>query len=158
MKENVFDVLMYLFENYFYNDDEPQPDRDSLESELFEAGFTSAEIRKAFAWLDGLAESRQAPNLNIDGERSIRVFAEQESSKLDVDCRGFLLFLEQVGILTPTSREIIVERVMALDDEEVDIDTLKWVVLMVLFNQPGQEEAYACMETLLFDNPVQLLH
>ena len=31
MKESMFDVLMYLFENYFY-DDEPQPDRASLES------------------------------------------------------------------------------------------------------------------------------
>jgi Smg protein len=158
MKENVFDVLMYLFENYFYHDDEPQPDRDSLESELFEAGFTSAEIRKAFEWLDGLAASRLQPMVNIDSERSIRVYADVEMAKLDADCRGLLLFLEQVGILSAASREVIVERVMALADDEVDIDTLKWIVLMVLFNQPGEEEAYACMETLLFDNPVQFLH
>ncbi len=158
MKENVFDVLMYLFENYFYHDDGPQPDRDSLESELFEAGFTSAEIRKAFDWLDGLAESRVRPRLSVEGNRSIRIYADREAAKLDIDCRGLLLFLEQVGIVTAASREVIIERVMALADEEVDIETLKWVVLMVLFNQPGQEEAYACMETLLFDNPVQFLH
>ncbi len=158
MKENVFDVLMYLFENYFYHDDEPQPDRDSLESELFEAGFTSAEIRKAFDWLDGLAASRENPPAAVNSSNAIRVYAESEMAKLDTDCRGLLLFLEQVGILTAASRELIIDQVMALDDEEVDIDSLKWLVLMVLFNQPGQEEAYACMETLLFENPVQFLH
>ena len=26
---------------------------------------------------------------------------------------------------------------MALDEDEIDLDDLKWVVLMVLFNQPG---------------------
>jgi Smg protein len=158
MKENVFDVLMYLFE-YYFQDDEIQPDRASLESDLFQAGFTSREVNKAFDWLDGLAESRQRANLSLDKTRSLRVFIEPETARLDADCRGFILFLEQAGILTPSSRELVIDRVMALEaDEEVDLDTLKWVILMVLFNQPGEEEAYACMENLLFDGAVQLLH
>lgn len=157
MKENVFDVLMYLFENYLY-DEEPQPDRDSLESELFEAGFTQAEIHKAFDWLDGLAESRRSSIRSIDSGLSLRVFTADEMQRLDADCRGFILFLEQVGILVPTSRELVIDRVMALEDDEVDLDTLKWVILMVLFGQPGEEEAFACMENLLFEGPTQLLH
>ena len=35
--------------------------------------------------------------------------------------------------------------------EEIDLDQLKWVVLMVLFNQPGRESAYAWMEDLVID-------
>jgi Smg protein len=157
MKENVFDVLMYLFENYF-QDDETQPDRASLESELFQAGFTKREVNKAFDWLDGLAESRQHGNVRLDATRSLRIFVDREMSKLDADCRGFILFLEQVGILTASSRELVIDRIMALEEEEVDLDTLKWVILMVLFNQPGEEEAYACMENLLFDGVTQPLH
>lgn len=156
MKENVFDVLMYLFENYFY-DEEPQPDRDSLETELYEAGFSQIEVRKAFDWLEGLAESRDYPVLSVNSANAIRVYAEQETGKLDLECQGFLMFLEQVGILTPHSRELVIDRVMALHDE-VDLDTLKWVILMVLFNQPGEEEAFACMENLLFESPVQSIH
>ncbi len=157
MKENVFDVLMYLFENYLY-DDEPQPDRESLESELFDAGFQQVEIRKAFDWLDGLVGSRELPDGTGGGVRSLRVYTDEEMARLDAEGRGFLLFLEQIGVLTPASREMIIDRLMALEDDESDIDLVKWVTLMVLYNQPGQEEAFAWMENLLFENPVHLVH
>jgi Smg protein len=157
MKENVFDVLMYLFENYFYNEEEPDPDRDSLESELFEVGFTQKEIRKAFDWLDGLAASRNLPAEGIN-VGSIRLYTDEETVKLDPECRGFIMFLEQAGILTGASRELVIDRLMALDAEDIDLDTLKWIILMVLFSQPGQEEAYAWMENLVFDSPAQFLH
>ena len=56
MKENVLDVLMFLFENYLYDEPEDVMDRDSLEENLHQAGFTNGEIDKAFNWLDGLVE------------------------------------------------------------------------------------------------------
>lgn len=157
MKESMFDVLMYLFENYFY-DDEPQPDRDSLESELFHAGFTRNEIHKAFDWLEGLASSRQQAGGAIGSSHALRVFTQEEAERLDTDCRGFLLYLEQIGILGPVSRELAIDRMMALEHDEVDIETLKWVILMVLLNQPGEEEALASMEDLMFDGSLQPLH
>ncbi|WP_435103138.1 DUF494 family protein [Arhodomonas sp. AD133] len=158
MKENVFDLLMYLFENYFYNEEEPEPDRESLESELFEAGFSRSEIRKAFDWLDALARSRELPPVSADTLHSVRVFSERECNRLDTEARGFVFYLEQVGILTPNSRELVIDRLMALSDEETDLDTVKWIVLMVLFSQPGQEEAFASMENLVFDGPNKLIH
>ena len=51
-------------------------------------------------------------------------------------------------------REVVIDRAMALDQDEVDLDDLKWVVLMVLFNQPGAEAAFAWMESQMFgDDP-----
>jgi Smg protein len=47
---------------------------------------------------------------------------------------------------------------MALDADDMDIEQLKWIVLMVLFNEPGQEAAYAWMEDLVFDNVAGTLH
>ena len=44
MKENVLDVLMYLFENYMDDETEMNPDRESLRVELQEAGFRRNEI------------------------------------------------------------------------------------------------------------------
>ena len=67
MKENVLDVLMFLFENYLYDEPEETPDRDSLEENLHQAGFTNGEIEKAFMWLDGLAEQRHQPDGSVDG-------------------------------------------------------------------------------------------
>ena len=39
MKENVLDVLMYLFETYIGAKEEPEPDQNELRNELSRAGF-----------------------------------------------------------------------------------------------------------------------
>jgi len=44
-----------------------------------------------------------------------------------------------------------------LEAGDIDLDHLKWVVLMVLFNMPGQEAAFAWMEDMVFNEmPVDL--
>ncbi len=159
MKENVLDVLMYLFQNYMDSEAGSQPTKETLEVELTEAGFRQVEISKAFDWLEGLAmlqqsESRRFPVTNP----STRIFTLQEKEKLDTECRGFLLFLEQVGVLDTMTRELVIDRVMALEAEDFDLEQLKWVILMVLSHQPGQEAAYAWMEDLVFDEVTELLH
>jgi Smg protein len=159
MKENMFDVLMYLFEHYYMDEEtELSPDRESLHTELMEAGFPSSDINQAFEWLEDLAvqpHQVQAPQT----ENALRVYSDMETERLDAESRGFLLFLEQMGILTPEARERVIDRAMALDTDDFDLNQLKWVVLMVLFNQPGAEAAYAWMEDLVFDSvPGGYLH
>ncbi|RDZ27506.1 DUF494 family protein [Lysobacter silvisoli] len=162
MKESILDVLLYLFEHYFTDDADLVRDRDSLRSgplfdELGQAGFSPAEINKAFEWLDALAQQRPSvsrPRAN----GPTRIYFGPELDKLDVECRGFLLFLEQHGILDADQRELVLDRAMALDQDELDLDDLKWVVLMVLFNQPGSEAAYAWMETQMFEDEPEPVH
>ncbi|MFT4257660.1 MAG: DUF494 family protein [Pseudoxanthomonas sp.] len=157
MKESILDVLLYLFEHYFTEDADPVRDRDSLQNGLLQAGFSPAEINRAFDWLDALAEQRpNAATPRIDGPT--RVYHDTELEKLDVECRGFLLYLEQHGVLDADQRELVLDRAMALDQDELDLDDLKWVVLMVLFNQPGSEAAYAWMETQMYDDEPEPVH
>ena len=159
MKENILEVLMYLFENYMNDDIEFDADEELLRVELQEAGFKQIEISKAFEWLEGLARLQDSPDILIPvSNASVRVYTEREQLKLDIDARGFLLFLEQTGVLDNQTREMVVDRVMALDSEDIDLDQLKWVVLMVLFNQPGQEGAYAWMEDLVFEEAPVIVH
>lgn len=152
MKENVLDVLRYLFENLVHDDPEADEDRDSLQTSLLEAGFTPQEIRKAFDWLDELAELRPscAPR-ELTAGGPVRVLAPEECERLDPEAQGFLMFLEQQGVLSPAQRELVLDRVMALDVGEVDVEELKWLILMVLFNQPGEEAAYSWLENLMFE-------
>jgi Smg protein len=158
MKENVLDVLMYLFQNYMTEDADIDPDRESMETELLEAGFPSHEITQAFEWLDGLMVRLETPVMLLNEERSFRIYTDQEITRLDMECRGFLLFLEQAGVLSSETRELVIDRVMALETDDIDLTQLKWVILMVLFNQPGQEEAYAWLEDLMFEDVEGYLH
>ena len=159
MKENVLDILMYLLENYMYGEMEETPDQASLKLELIQAGFPDSEIDKAFTWLEGLAAMREDTCVaRASTEHSVRVYTGQEAEKLDMECRGFLLFLEQVRVLDLVNRELVIDRVMALETEEIDLAQLKWIILLVLFNQPGKEAAFAWMEDLVFEGSPGLLH
>ena len=86
------------------------------------------------------------------------MWTDDELVRLDVECRGFLLFLEQAGILKLETRELVIDRVMALDAADIDLTQLKWIILMVLFNHPGQEEAYTWVEDLLFEDVTSYIH
>lgn len=159
MKENVLDVLVYLFENYIADEVEQEQDQDSLKNELSQAGFSSGEIAKAFLWLEGLTALQEgATQHGTHSPLTTRVYTHHECEKLDVECRGLLIYLEQVGVLDQRSRELVIDRIMALGSEDVDTDIVKWVILMVLFNQPGQEEAYAWMEDFVFEEAPGQLH
>jgi Smg protein len=158
MKQDVFDILIYLFENYMYDDGELEQDQESLREELRQAGFRNSEIRKAFDWLEGLSALPDQMLKENRTQHSIRLYSDRESERLDTECRGFILFLEQMGVLDHATREMVIDRVMALESDDVDLDQLKWVILMVLFNQPGYEAAVAWMEDLVLDEVPSLLH
>ena len=157
MKETILDVLLFLFENYFYDDPDAVRDRDSLQHGLIQAGFSPTEISKAFDWLEALANQRPAV-ADARANGPVRVYVEAEVDRLDRECLGFLMFLEQHGVLDADQRELVLDRAMALDQEEVDLDDLKWVVLMVLFNQPGAEAAFAWMENQIFGDDPEPIH
>ena len=162
MKESILDVLLYLFEHYFAEDADLVRDREHLHStaliaELGQAGFSPVEINKAFEWLDALARQRPVPQ-PLRADAPVRVYAGPELDRLDIEARGFLQFLELHAVLDAGQRELVVDRAMALDQESLDLDDLKWVVLMVLFNQPGSEAAYAWMETQMYADDPEPVH
>ena len=158
MKENVIDVLMYLFETYVDTEEDPEPDQNELRLELLRAGFGDNEIERALVWLDGLTghqESLTYGNLSAHGTR---IYNDIEHERLDAHCRGYIIYLEQTGILSPPQRELLVDRLLALESADIDVEQIKWVVLMVLFSQPGQELNYARMEDLVFDEGAGSIH
>jgi Smg protein len=158
MKENVLDVLMYLFENYIDAEEQPEPDQSEIRDELSGAGFADTEIDHALDWLDALAANQDNFAFQPQTENGTRIFHHTEIARLDPSCRGFIIYLEQIGILSPPQREILIDRLMALESADIDVEQIKWVVLMVLFSQPGQEQAYARMEDLVFEESSGVLH
>ncbi|MGH8280443.1 MAG: DUF494 family protein [Gammaproteobacteria bacterium] len=159
MKENVLDVLMYLFENYLDDDDDDtQADRESLTVELEQAGFPKSEINKAFDWLENLTLNPPEGTAESERHDDFRVYATSELERLNPECRGFIQYLENIGILDSVQREIVISRILALDSRDIELEQVKWVILMVLFNRPGQEEAFARMENLVFDDIRGVMH
>ncbi|HNP63277.1 MAG TPA: DUF494 domain-containing protein [Woeseiaceae bacterium] len=158
MKENVLDVLMYLFESYVDTEEIPEPDQNELRLELSQAGFGDSEIERALDWLDGLTDHQENLHYGNLTARGTRIFNEFEHGRLDTYCRGYITYLEHIGILSPPQRELLVDRLLALESADIDVEQIKWVVLMVLFSQPGQELNYARMEDLVFEENSGAVH
>jgi Smg protein len=68
------------------------------------------------------------------------------------------MFLEQNGILNSGNREIVIDRVMALENEDISTEQLKWIVLMVLLSQPDEEIAFSRMEDIVYNLIPVYLH
>jgi len=157
MKETIFEVLVYLFEHYIDVGEGETLETGKLKSELLEAGFTESYVDRAFDWMDELTLSPSVAVENYVGQMSTRIHSAEELLRLDVDAQGFLLFLEQSGIIDSTRRELIIDRAMALGDTVLTVDHIKWVALMVLFSQTGMEGHYSQMEELVYgDIPFEL--
>ncbi|MEY4475530.1 MAG: hypothetical protein RL248_1297 [Pseudomonadota bacterium] len=157
----MFDVLIYLFETYIHNEPELPVDQNKITDDLARVGFYREDIKNALNWLEALAdlqEGQKAPYLYAADPQALRIYTVEESQLLDTACRGFILFLEQIQVLHFDTREMVIDRIMALDTTELDLKELKWVVLIVLFNIPGYESAYQQMEELLFEVNEGYLH
>ncbi|KRT54108.1 Smg family protein [endosymbiont of Ridgeia piscesae] len=158
MNENVVDILIYLYENYMDGEQSPPTDQNTLRDELTQAGFAATEIDKTFDWLDELADHAYRPQSVSHKAHSLRIFSEEEQARLDTNSRGLLMFLEQNEILNPEGRERVIERALALDTPFISEEELKWIVLLVLMNQPGQEAAFARMEDMVYNESPVFIH
>jgi len=152
----MFDVLVYLFENYSaFN---ACADADALTRKLTAAGFAKDEITDALSWMQGLQlVSQDASVVNEATPGAFRVYAGFEVERLGSAAIGFLAFLESAGQLSATQREIVIERALAVADAPVSLDKLKVIVLMVLWCQEADIDVLV-LEELLDDGEDRLLH
>jgi Smg protein len=152
----MFDILVYLFENYYQA--QAYPDYDTLERKLHAAGFENDDIHDALDWLNSLTHrADEGIPESLDARSSFRGYTKDESAKLPLESRGFIAFLESAKILTPLLREIIIERAMGLPSEIVGLDKLKVIVLMVLWTRRGNVDALV-LDELIPDGEKRQVH
>jgi len=161
MKEDMLEVLIYLFQNYIIDGVSLGLGQDKLTEELVGAGFADEEIDKAFIWLEDLLvaceqdETRQFQQQTSD---SIRIYTRKEVAALKLAGQSLLMRLCNIGLLDQHSREMVIDRVMALGSENVNIEHLKWVVLVVLSNQPGFAEIAEWAEVVVGGEFTPIIH
>src|SRR3972149_10868336 len=125
----MFEILMYLFESYFDAGSYPAPDK--LSRKLSAAGFEGDEISEALTWLSALQQQNPdsyPPSLEHAG---LRHFAELELQRISYEARQFLIFAEQQHMISAVEREMILDRAIALQQENLGLEKLKLIMLMV---------------------------
>lgn len=168
----MFEVLVYVYENYWRGDAVPEPEQ--LGRKLSAHGFEPQEIHDALVWLDGLnfaaQATRESPGAlaqpepatdtcspNRQSAHSLRVYSVAEQDHLGAQCLGFITFLESAGVLPAAMREIVIDRAMAASGNPVSVDELKIIVLMVYWSF-GQEPDALVLDELCDDTEGRLAH
>lgn len=148
----MFDILAYLYENCHHSD--LSEDGDLVAKKLSAAGFDDSDISEALSWLAGVLKApRQRVASLPEMSRALRTFAPKELTRLDADCRGFVLYLENVGILDAALREVVIDRAMAASTRTLSLEQLKIIVLMVLWNRDLPAGRLLAEELLSGDQP-----
>lgn len=162
MKEDMLEVLIYLFENYVIDGDSFEPGQDELAKELVGAGFSNLEVDKAFVWLEDLLSSCESndhkQSWQSEPTTSIRFYSDEEALRLKSEGQALLIRLVSAGLLDQYSRETVIDRVMALESSDITLDHIKWVVLMVLSNRPGFAEIAEWAEVIVSDDLLPMIH
>ena len=150
----MFDVLVYLYENYWRPD--ACPSHQQLSRKLSAVGFESDEIQDALKWLDGLASTAQSCSRE-QGPHSMRLYSSAERELLGDDSIGFISFLESAGVLPPTMREMVLDRAAAIGEGPLPLDDLKIIVLMVFWSL-GEEPDALILDELFVAPEERLIH
>jgi Smg protein len=149
MTGSMLDILIYVFDRYMLEAGPDVPERAQLRDDLTRAGFRHASVERALDWLTELACQHDRTVSGAAARAAgLRVFTDSERARLSTECRGLLLRLERAGIVDAQQREIVIERLLALDADEPDTEQLKWVVFMVLSSQPADAPAFERLEGL----------
>jgi Smg protein len=169
----MFDVLVYLYENYWRPDACPEP--RLLSRKLSAVGFEPEEIQDALRWLDGLADTAESGgDASADTDAtddishadapvrpvapsSMRIYTDEEREVLNAASVGFIAFLESAGVLPPPMRELVIDRAVAVGAGTMDLEDLKIIVLMVFWSL-GEEPDALILDELFVDPEDRLLH
>ncbi len=150
----MFDVLVYLYENYWRPDACPEP--RLLSRKLSAVGFEREEIQDALHWLDGLADSAEAcTGSPVQG--SVRIYTAQEQEVLGEESIGFITFLGSAGVLSTAMREMVIDRALAVGAGAMELEDLKIIVLMVFWSL-GEEPDALVLDELFVASEDRLIH
>jgi len=166
----MFEVLVFVYENYWRGDACPQGDH--LGRKLSAVGFEQEEIQEALAWLNGLSLATRgmdqpgtagvAPQGTPDpglapSASSMRVYSVDEQNRMGPQCLGFLHFLESSKVLPAHMREVVIDRAMASNSSMLNLDDLKIIVLMVYWSF-GEEPEALVLDELCDDSGDRVAH
>ncbi len=125
------DILAYLVESYVdFHKASFTFDPDMLIDELAGAGFEEPQILDALQWLIDLRDT-SLNALASSHHPTWRIYTEDEKQKMGVDIIRLLTLMERDDIINHAIREMVIDRIMALNEQHIDVAHIKWIMLFI---------------------------
>lgn len=152
----MFEVLVFMFENYIAH--HALPDNDIMTQELSAAGFEQSDIVGAVDWFHEMKSMlTEPPAVYTHKHSGMRIFTVAENKKISTESLSFILFLQQANVINDVERDLIIDRAVALKQEHINIEEMRWITMIALWNE-GREKDYLFVEDALFNPRGLTLH
>ncbi|MEI6760285.1 MAG: DUF494 domain-containing protein [Betaproteobacteria bacterium] len=165
----MFEVLNYVCTHLWH--DTGRPELPVLEHQLKRVGFSPDQVGEAMTWLGELQRAARGPQGNSLAwpapqalpaaspapSASLRVYTRHEQYRLGAPGLGLIHWLEAVGTLPMATREIVIERAVAVRGAPLPLGDLKTIVLMV-YRSLGQQPDALILDELCHDHSARVAH
>ena len=153
MMDNFLQILLYLYSRQRSLADISNEQNEPLLEDLVDAGFLREQAHLAITWLQQLklqGESHQ--KIKQLSAHAFRAYTTAEHEKLTYEARGFILFLEQAGVLEVSMRELLIDTAMNLESPQIDLVELRCLLNVVLLPNLPVDSPMVAAFNLLFAN------
>ncbi len=142
MSERVVEILVYLMSQIREKNGGIEG-IDGVSKELLNQGYTENEINAAFSWLFDKIQMDQEEILaesSVELHHSFRVLHEAEKLVIRPEAQGYLIQLKELGIISESDLEQIIERAMMLGVNAVTANDIKSLVVSLLFSSEDLDD------------------
>ncbi|MEP7236123.1 MAG: DUF494 family protein [Ignavibacteriota bacterium] len=108
---------------------------------LADRGYTETEVSTAFSWLfDKMSLSvtqsnvTQLPKHMAAGTAPFRIYHELEQSFLSAEARGYLIQLRELGLLSDSEMELLIDRLWFAGSAEVGMESVRDLATAIIFD------------------------
>ena len=146
MERHIVEILVILLKSY------PEgairrEDFDPLTQDLINRGYTQSEIETAmFLYHSRQDGSRTVRTSGVINQNAFRVLHDVEKAILTTDAYGYLISLNQLGLISVEEMDSIIERAVMLGGRRVDMEEIKMFVATHIMDQenglPGPGQSY----------------
>ncbi len=155
MKLNIVEVIIFLYQHYLDRNEERLPDLEKwLVQNTKQYLITTPPSKEK-----ELEVTKQAKETRADPSASeaIRVYSQDERQRLDSMCQGYLLKLEQEGVISPPIREKIIQEALALD-RELELLDIEYVAQDIICEEMENNAKLSHLHKIFVENQNLVLH
>jgi uncharacterized protein Smg (DUF494 family) len=104
-------------------------------SSLTRDGYTKSEISSAFSWLYyKITLNQSITGIPVSESTSQRMLNDHERMIINIEAYGYLVQCQQLGILSNTDTETIIDRILAANIISIGLTEMKSIVAGYLFD------------------------
>ena len=132
MHERIVEIILFLVNELRANKRLNDVDVNSLTRD----GYTQSEISSAFSWLfERLSLGQPLTDTMSGASTSNRMLNDTERMIVDTHAYGYLIQCQQLGLVTNTDIEMIIERIMMAGFAAVGLSEMKSFVAGFIFER-----------------------